>query len=133
MSPLLPKRPCPGAGLRFGRCPNLIGRGEKYCNECMPAATREKQTKSAEYEQRPERRLMKSRRYREARELFLAEHPLCSECERQGRTRAATVLDHREPHGGDYEKFWDQSNWQSLCQSCHSIKTNERNGGFGNR
>ncbi|MFR5640946.1 MAG: HNH endonuclease [Butyricicoccus sp.] len=28
-----------------------------------------------------------------------------------------------EPHNGDWEKFTDRSNLQSLCHSCHSAKT----------
>ncbi|WP_232338165.1 MULTISPECIES: HNH endonuclease [Bordetella] len=27
--------------------------------------------------------------------------------------------------------FWDTSNWQGLCWSCHSIKTAREDGGFG--
>jgi 5-methylcytosine-specific restriction protein A len=132
MSPFAPKRPCPGAGFRRNSCPNLISRGEKVCNACLPAYTKEKQAKSREYEQRPERLLMKSRRYRVAREMFLSEHPLCMECLKVGRDTASTILDHREPHHGDYEKFWDQSNWQALCGPCHSSKTNKEDGGYGN-
>jgi 5-methylcytosine-specific restriction protein A len=28
--------------------------------------------------------------------------------------------------------FWDQSNWQPLCHTCHSKKTAREDGGFGN-
>ncbi|MGI6721758.1 MAG: HNH endonuclease [Anaerovoracaceae bacterium] len=27
------------------------------------------------------------------------------------------------PHRGDQKLFWDRSNWQSLCKSCHDSKT----------
>ena len=47
-------------------------------------------------------------------------------CEKQGRTTAATVVDHIKPHKGDMELFWDSSNWQPLCKMCHdSIKARE--------
>jgi 5-methylcytosine-specific restriction enzyme A len=133
MSPFAPKRPCPGAGSRFHSCPNLISRGEKYCSVCMPAATKEKHALSKEYEQRPERKMMKSRRYRAAREMFLSEHPLCMECLKENRTTGSTHLDHIKPHHGDYELFWNQDNWQALCAPCHSSKTDREEGGFGNR
>jgi 5-methylcytosine-specific restriction protein A len=130
--PFLPKRPCPGAGFRRNSCPNLISKGEKYCSTCMPAYMKEKHAQSKEYEARPERQLMKSRRYRTARIMFLNEHPLCMDCLKEGRTTASTALDHREPHHGDYEKFWDQSNWRALCARHHSNKTNREDGGYGN-
>lgn len=55
-----------------------------------------------------------------ARAEFLRAHPLCVYCERQGRTTAATVVDHIQPHRGNQQKFWDRNNWQSLCAHHHS-------------
>ena len=51
-------------------------------------------------------------------------------CERQGIVTAATVVDHIKEHKGDYGLFWDESNWQSLCASCHSgiKRTQEKHG-----
>ena len=55
------------------------------------------------------------------RERFLHEHPLCVECERQGRVTAATVPDHIVAlvNGGAD----DESNLQALCAECHRKKT----------
>lgn len=70
-------------------------------------------------------------RWRNARRAYLAEHPLCAICQRQGRATAATVVDHRKPHGGDLVLFWDRSNWQAVCASCHSgVKRIEENHGY---
>jgi 5-methylcytosine-specific restriction protein A len=41
----------------------------------------------------------------------------------QGRVVKASVVDHIIPHRGDAELFWNESNWQSLCKSCHDHKT----------
>jgi 5-methylcytosine-specific restriction endonuclease McrA len=58
-------------------------------------------------------------RWRKARLVYLAEHPLCVMCETDDRIEAATVVDHIQPHRGDQALFWDVANWQSLCRFCH--------------
>lgn len=58
-------------------------------------------------------------RWRKARVAFLAAHPLCAYCLDAGRTTAASVVDHVQPHRGDPRLFWDAANWQALCQPCH--------------
>lgn len=61
-------------------------------------------------------------------------HPLCVHCLKQGRTEAATVVDHIIPHCGDMVLFWDSANnWQSLCKTHHDVKTASEDGGFGNK
>lgn len=70
-------------------------------------------------------------RWREARESFLASHPLCAHCEAEGRAEAATVVDHRVPHKGDQVLFWDVGNWMPLCAHHHNVKTATEDGGFG--
>ena len=62
-------------------------------------------------------------RWQKARLSFLAEHPLCAECDKQGQVTEATVVDHIVPHRGDLTLFWDMSNWQALCARCHNAKT----------
>ena len=62
-------------------------------------------------------------RWRKARAAYLAQHPLCVECERLGRTTPATVVDHIVPHRGNQRLFWRRSNWQALCKAHHDAKT----------
>lgn len=62
-------------------------------------------------------------KWRKARRRWLAEHPLCAECDRHGRVTAANTVDHIIPHRGDRKLFWRRSNWQSLCAACHNRKT----------
>ena len=57
------------------------------------------------------------------RKKFLAENPWCSECLKRGIYTPATEVDHVKPHKGNQELFWDRSNWDSKCKSCHSRKT----------
>lgn len=71
-------------------------------------------------------------RWRKARAMYLAEYPLCAECEKRGKLTGATVVDHIIPHKGNPRLFWDESNWQPLCKQCHDRKTVLEDGGFGN-
>jgi 5-methylcytosine-specific restriction protein A len=57
------------------------------------------------------------------RDLFLASHPLCVECEKEGRVEAATLVDHKVPHRGDSRLLRDWNNLQSLCDRHHNEKT----------
>lgn len=69
------------------------------------------------------------RKWQKARAEFLSAHPYCAECERNGVRTPATEVDHNVPHKGNQRLFWDQSNWQALCHSCHSRKTATEDGG----
>lgn len=55
-------------------------------------------------------------------EHLLAE-PFCRECAKRGIRTRATEVDHVISHKGDWSKFTDTDNLQSLCHSCHSRKT----------
>lgn len=59
-------------------------------------------------------------RWQRARKRFLFAHPLCCMCEKAGRVELATVVDHRTPHRGNQDLFWNEDNWQGLCAPCHS-------------
>ena len=71
-------------------------------------------------------------RWQKARLIFLRRNPLCSDCRAEGIYAPATEVDHKIPHKGDKRLFWDESNWNGLCEKHHSKKTARENGGFGN-
>ena len=71
--------------------------------------------------------------WRKARARYLQSNPLCVYCMKQGRTEAATVVDHIVKHGGNQDLFWDENNWQAMNKRCHDKKTARENGGFGNK
>lgn len=58
-------------------------------------------------------------RWQKARAGWLRKHPLCVMCADMGRIVEASVVDHIEPHRGERARFWDTTNWQSLCKHCH--------------
>ena len=70
-------------------------------------------------------RLYGSSRWREERKEFLRAFPFCEACATKGVRHRATVVDHVAGHDNEgwRDRFWDRSNWQSLCASCHSTKT----------
>lgn len=112
------------------RCPNLVERGQTYCKEHEHLGRQH--AREIDRRRGPATERGYDARWQKARRYFLGRHPLCAECEKEGRTTPATVVDHIQPHQGNYELFWDQNNWQPLCQSCHSKKTAKEDGAFGN-
>ena len=59
----------------------------------------------------------------ELRPAQLLREPFCRECARHGLRVWATDVDHVQDHKGDWAKFIDESNLESLCHRCHSRKT----------
>jgi 5-methylcytosine-specific restriction enzyme A len=59
-------------------------------------------------------------RWQRYRLRFLRQNPLCVRCLEAGRTTAANTVDHIEAHRGSTALFWDPTNHQSLCSTCHS-------------
>nr|DAO17220.1 MAG TPA: HNH endonuclease [Caudoviricetes sp.] len=117
--PTKPLRPC-----RYPGCTDLVRSG--YCDRHRPTRTYDSRRGTA-----TERGY--NSKWSRASKLFLATHPWCAECLRRDGIRVrATETDHIIPHKGDRHLFWDQSNWQPLCHSCHSVKTAREDGGFGN-
>ena len=79
-------------------------------------------------------------RWQRYRAQFLIKWPLCgdriagpsadhSRCVAQGRSEAATIVDHITPHLGNYVLMWDPGNHQGLCKGCHDRKTAKEDGG----
>lgn len=67
-------------------------------------------------------------RWQKARATFLSNNRECCRCQAD-----ATVVDHKIPHKGNQELFWDSDNWQPMCKRCHDAKTARQDGGFGNQ
>lgn len=53
----------------------------------------------------------------------LLNEPFCRICAADGKRVRATDVDHVVDHKGDWLKFTDRDNLESLCHSCHSRKT----------
>lgn len=96
-------------------CPELVSYGEKYCGNHKGLH------KNDDRESSKERGYDSA--WAKARKRYLVTHPLCVKCKEAGRYEMATVVDHIIPHRGNKTLFWDESNWQGLCKSCHDKKT----------
>lgn len=110
--PYRPKNPCRRPG-----CSAFAVR-QGYCETHVVVHVREERPSPSErgygYE------------WRQLRARFLRSHPYCEVC-----GALATEADHIVPRrlgGAD-----DESNLQALCKTCHSRKTAQHDGGFGNR
>lgn len=69
-------------------------------------------------------------RWQKVRDGFLKKHPLCEYHSKMGMIAAAVVVDHKIPHRGDMQLFWDRDNWQALCKGCHDrIKQQQEKSG----
>jgi 5-methylcytosine-specific restriction protein A len=61
--------------------------------------------------------------WRTVREQHLANHPLCTACQAEGRVTAASVVDHIKTIADRPDLRLDPSNLRSLCKPCHDAHT----------
>lgn len=120
----MPKTPpslclVPGCGelVEAGRCP-------KHTLE----RNREKQAK---YKGRDTKAY--DAKWAKASKEYLAESPECVSPKHAGKGIPATVVDHIDGKGPSGPRGYDKTNFQALCKSCHSTKTNLFDGGFGRK
>ena len=101
---------------RHPGCAALVPYGERYCGAHKKLHPEEVRSAGSRGYGRAWQR--ESKRF-----LSMPEHRLCELCLKEGRYVRASVVDHIVPHRGDEKLFWDISNWQGLCKSCHDKKT----------
>ena len=104
-----PLRPCRHTG-----CPVLTRDG--WCPAHKP---RHKRRQSAEYHAWYTLPIWTDR----LRPAQLLAEPWCRQCAAEGKRVRATVVDHVVPHEGDWQKFSDPGNLESLCKHHHDQKT----------
>ena len=105
--PTKPKRPCSYPG-----CPNLTD--GQYCADHVAIARRQYN----KYERSPDINKKYGRAWKRIRDRHISQHPLCEECEKQGRLVPAEEVHHKKPisQGGTHAR----DNLMSLCHSCHT-------------
>lgn len=120
--PWKPRHPC-----RFPGCGELTDAGKTYCEAHSTQLRKEHDVRRGSANARGY-----TYRWSKFRRMFLNRNPLCTHCLSDGKYVAADVVDHIIPHKGDMSHFYDVSNLQSLCKSCHDRKTASEDGGLGN-
>jgi 5-methylcytosine-specific restriction protein A len=106
---LTPLKPCTYPG-----CNKLVKSGR--CESHRKQADR-KYEKDRESD--PWRGWIHSARYRQAIAIYKADYPLCKRCLDAGRVTPVYIVHHIVEHKGDWDMFWDQSNWESICNKHH--------------
>ena len=111
--PRKPKRPCSYPG-----CNRLTD--NRYCDEHRKIAERQYNR----YLRDPDTNKRYGRAWRRIRLKYIQSHPLCEQCEREGRLTPAEEVHHILPlaDGGTH----DVENLMALCKSCHSRITDRQ-------
>ena len=97
---------------RACRCGGIIKDGK--CNRCQRCQNQED----------PELHLGNDWTWRKISEAFRRDHPYCEDCDAEGRVTMATQVHHRKNRREHPELKYDWDNLMSLCDSCHSKRTN---------
>lgn len=61
--------------------------------------------------------------WKQLRDRFIANNPLCKPCEDAGITTASLIADHILERADRPDLELDEENLQAMCLSCHSRKT----------
>lgn len=106
-------------------CGRTAIEGKDYCQRHIAMQSEKKKVftkrgKSGQYHN-----LYNSVRWRTTSKEFLQKYPTCFLCGKPAR-----IADHIQPHRGDLNLFYDDSNLQPMCWSCHSRKTFKENNNF---
>lgn len=105
--PRKPKRPC-----SYPSCPKLTD--GHYCAEHQRLVD----SQYNKYGRDPATRKRYGRHWQMMRDRYLAEHPLCEQCQKDGKLTRAEEVHHIKPlsKGGTN----DFMNLMALCTPCHS-------------
>jgi len=108
-------------------CPNEV----TYRGRCQRHASQVDQTRSLGSDRQLGKKLYATAKWKNLRRYLLVRCPICTcaECTRTGRVRAAEVVHHLQPHGGDPVKFYDVAQLQALSKRCHDRVTGRARGG----
>jgi 5-methylcytosine-specific restriction protein A len=115
-------KPCARPG-----CAVLLPLGVSYCSKHQAEADEVRRKRNARADGRRRARSdnawrgwYKLAKWAKLRKAVLDDQPHCVMCLERGRFVLANVVDHIRPHRGDWSLFFDRTNLQSLCETCHN-------------
>lgn len=118
--------PCKSPG-----CPELVKESSArgYCvghvrGACAPRRTSARRRRMSDEEFKRDA-WYSSKNWTKLRRAYIARYPLCRVCGDNGFVRSADVVDHIVERKDNDTLRLTWSNLQSLCHSCHNIKTAE--------
>lgn len=120
-------KPCAHPG-----CGALV-RGKAYCEPHQVKADERRaehmKTVHADYNSRRDSSdsFYKAEAWKKLSAIYKKRHPLCVECEAQGRITPVQIVDHIKSYKTHPQLGLDWSNLRSLCRSCH-MRVGERVG-----
>lgn len=102
----------PASACSHPGCPNLTHK--RFCEQHAKA----EDARYRRYQRDPKINKRYGHAWRKIRNRYITAHPLCEQCEVNGRVTAAQEVHHILPldHGGTH----DEANLQALCKPCHS-------------
>ena len=115
--PSKPKRPCSHPG-----CPKLTN--GRFCEDHAKLEAQ----RYEKYDRDPATRRRYGRAWKRIRDRYVAAHPLCEECSKQGKMTPTEEVHHILPlsKGGTHS----EENLMALCKSCHSAITAREGDGW---
>lgn len=110
MSPMKPARPC-----RYQGCARTTTNPSGYCEEHLKQARKQYDNDRGTPSERGY-----GAQWQKQRAFYLAEHPLCEDCEAQGIVVVASMVHHLD--GNQFNN--DPDNYRALCNPCHMRQEN---------
>lgn len=122
-APSLCRSPGCGQLTRVGYCPDHLHEREQRRRDVMRKSHQRYNAKRDESD-----KFYGTEAWRKLRNVFIRRHPLCCECESNGRVVVAEIVDHIIPRKRAPELSLKWQNLRSLCRACHN-RIGERGGG----
>ncbi|URW92437.1 HNH endonuclease signature motif containing protein [Lacticaseibacillus paracasei] len=112
-------------------CKTLVPFNQAFCEKHQPKPMTDDYDRYAHRKAVGGRyfKFYRSKVWRKLSYSYRLAHPLCERCQAKGLYVQADVVDHIVPIRVDWSRRLDESNLQSLCNSCHWQKTKHEDPG----
>ena len=110
-------------------CNNLCYGNNSYCPIHKSLHINDRETSNKNYNDNYRTdvdRMYYSAKWRKLRNWYIANHPLCEQCQSEDRITPATEVHHIiESKDNDAALFYNSDNLMALCHQCHMIITRQ--------